>query len=118
MSIDLSPWSNSLWLMEPSHLQRTAQRIALFPTCYTREKIIEAKRLELERALAECEDTAAGEYRRLRMRQLQQAIRRPAAAFDLWPLGLLLVGGVLAGSVAFIFGTMAGGCLRLATWRL
>lgn len=68
----------------------------------------DAQRLKLERSLAEVEDAAAGEYRRLKMRQLQQAIRRPAASLNLWPLGLLLVGGVLAGSVAFIFGTMAG----------
>jgi len=74
----------------------------------------DAKRLELERSLANIEGVAAAECRRLRIRQLQQAIRRPAASFDLWPLGLILVGAVFAGSMAFVFWRIVGGSYGIA----
>ena len=74
----------------------------------------DAKRLELERSLANIEGVAAAECRRLRIRQLQQAIRRPVASFDLWPLGLILVGAVFTGSVAFVFWKIIGGSYGIA----
>lgn len=74
----------------------------------------DAKRLELERSLSEIEGGAAAEYRRLRIRQMQQAIRRPAASFDLWPVGLILVGAVFGGSVAFVFWKIVGGSYGIA----
>ena len=74
----------------------------------------DATRLELERSFAGVDDAAAVEYRRLKVRQLQQAIRRPAASFDLWPLGLILVGAVFAGSVAFVFWKIVGGSSGIA----
>lgn len=74
----------------------------------------DAKRLELEKSLADIEGVTSAEYRRLRIRQLQQATRRPAASFDLWPLGLILVGAVFAGSVAFVFWKIVGGSYGIA----
>jgi hypothetical protein len=74
----------------------------------------DAKRLELERSLGEAEGLASGEHRRLRFRQLQQTVRRPAESFSLWPVGLILVGGVFAGSVTFVFWKIAGGSYGLA----
>lgn len=74
----------------------------------------DAKRLELERVLAEIEGAVSADYRRLRIRQLQQAIRRPAASFNLWPLGLILVEAVFAGSVAFLFWKIVGGSYGIA----
>ncbi|WP_428306978.1 restriction endonuclease [Lacipirellula sp.] len=41
-------------------------------------------------------------------------MRRPAESFNLWPLGLILVGGVLAGSPAFVFWKLAGGSYAIA----
>lgn len=68
-----------------------------------------AQRLELERSLAEVGSAAAAEHRWLRIRQAQQAIRRPSASFNLWPLGLILVGAVFAGAVAFVTWIIVGG---------
>ncbi len=74
----------------------------------------DAQRLELERSLAEVEGAAAAEHRWLSIRQAQQAVRRPAASFNLWPLGLILVGAVFAGSVAFVFWKIVGGSYGIA----
>jgi hypothetical protein len=74
----------------------------------------DAKRIELERSAAEVAGAVSAEYRRLRFRQLQQAMRRPAESFSRWPLGLILVGGVFAGAAAFVFWKLAGGSYAIA----
>lgn len=79
-----------------------------------RIELHDAQRLELERSLADVGSAAAAEHRWLKIRQAQQAIRRPAASFDLWPLGLILVGAVFAGSVAFVLWKIVGGSYGIA----
>lgn len=74
----------------------------------------DARRLELERVLTECKKSASISHRQRRIRQLQKRIRQPAESFNLWPLGLILISAVLAGSVAFVISFGVAGAWGLA----
>jgi hypothetical protein len=62
----------------------------------------DAKRLELKQALADAERQESLEDQRHYFRRYQQLIRRPKQDYGLWPTGLILVGAVFVGAIAFI----------------